>query len=319
MSLRRKPMRASNLLLIPLSLLFACVTPAFIANNMTDSIKDMKKAFFTESSPQHARAAGPGLLMQLDGFLVSSPENFELLAMGAEMNCGYALTFLDTRDPQWAAALYDKGRRFALRAIRLQRPELARALEAGDEARAATLLQGMDREYQPLIFWTGLCWGGYINATKEVEAVTDLPVVEEIIKRSLEIDPGYYFGAGHLFFGMLNAGRSEMLGGDLAKGKEHLDRAMEITGGKFLFGKLMYARTYAVNKQDAKLFVKLLEEVVGSQEESPSEMRLANNVAKQDAAELLTRVADFFPGWKADVVEEEGAPLEEDDEELDLD
>ena len=115
--------------------LSGCVTPKFIANNMSGSVKDMREAFYAERSPQHAYAAAPGMLMQLDGFLVSSPDNEELLYRAAELNCSFAMTFLDMRDREWAAAEYLKGRDYALRGLSNLSPEMGEAIRSGDEAK----------------------------------------------------------------------------------------------------------------------------------------------------------------------------------------
>ena len=276
----------------------SCVTPSFIANNMTGTLEDMKSSFFSEPNPQHAFAAGPGLLKQLDGFIVSSPDNEELLRKGAEMNCGFALTFLDDYDRRWAADLYEKGRQYGLAALKIEYPEVEGALRRGDESALASALREVDRDDTPLIFWTGLCWGGRLNATMDVEGVIDLPLVEALISRSLELEEEYYFGAGHLFFGMLNAGRSEMLGGDLEKGRVHFEKAIELMDGRFLLAKVLYAMTYAVQKQDHDLFAELLDDVAEDTTEDEAAMRLANNVARQKASVLLDKVEDFFPGYE---------------------
>ena len=303
-----------------LILLTGCVTPRFIANNMTDSVRDIKSAFFAENSPQHAMAAGPGLLMQLDGFLVSAPDNGELLLLAAEMNCSYAMTFLDTRDRQWAASQYAKGRGYAIRNVKLEYTELGDALEAADEAEVVRQLEEVDKEHLPDVFWTALCWGGYINARMDAETAADLPIVESLIAWTVAHDPEYYHGAGHLFYGMLFSSRSKLLGGDLEKGREHFEKAIEITSGNFLLPKVMFARTYAVNKQDAELYVKLLNEVVDADVDLP-ELRIANRVAVADARELLERVGDFFPAWQepAEPVDDGDSFIEDEAEDLDLD
>lgn len=294
-----------------------CVTPGLIADNMIGTMQDMADTFFSEESPDHAFAAGPPLLKQLDGFIKSSPENRELLKFGAEMNCGFALTFLDEANPEWAWHLYSKGREYALRGLALSRRKLVEALRRKMEAEVRLRLAEVSADELPFLFWTGLCWAGMVNSSKDVTLVAELPIIESIIARSIEIDEKYYFGAGHLFFGMLYAGRTEMLGGDLEKGRKSFERALEVTGGRFLLTKVMFAKTYAVNAQDSGLFVELLSEVIRHSSMSPPEMRLANAVARQQAKRLLDRIGDYFPGYSSP--EEGMAPLEEEDVDPDLD
>jgi hypothetical protein len=295
--------------------LAGCVTPRFIANNMSGSVKDMREAFYAERSPQHAYAAAPGMLMQLDGFLVSSPDNEELLYRAAELNCSFAMTFLDTRDREWAADEYLKGRDYALRGLSNLAPELGEAIRSGQEDKVKEAAARVGVRELPLLFFTGLCWGGYINATMDAGNAAELPVVEALMRRVLEIDETFYFGAGHVFFGMLNAGRSELLGGNLEKGREHFERAIELTGGHLLPVKVHFARSYAVQKQDPELFTRLLNEVLEDDTPSPREWIVGNAAARKDAALLLEQISDLFSGYGA-----AGAAAEEEAvEDLDLD
>ena len=307
-------------LLLSCCLLPGCNTGRLIANSMGSTMEAIRQAYFEDESPAHSFQAGPALLMQMDGLIRNSPENEDLLYFGASMNCGFAMTFLDHRDRAWAAAEWRKGLGYALRGLEQVQPELAAAVRAGDEAEVARLLKAVEVEDISFVFWSGACWGGLINAMMDETEATNLPMTELLITRAHELDPKYYFAAGDLFFGMMNAGRSEMLGGDLEKGKVHFEKSIELTDGKFLLTRVFFAKTYAVNKQDPDLFVKLLNEVVADSSEAPADMRMANAVAREMAAELLTRVGDFFPGYEGKTMGEPDVELlEEDDVDLDLD
>ncbi len=305
------------LLLLPAG----CSMNRLIANNMTSSMADIRTAFFDEGSPQQGFYGGPALLKQLDGFIVSSPRNEKMLLQAAELNCGYAMTFLDRSDPEWAAQQYAKGREYAMRGLAEVNQELATALQRGDEAALLKLLPEIDEEDElPLLFFTGLCWGGQLNATMDETLAADLGIIEMIFQACVDKNPGFYYGAGYTFFGVLNAGRTEMLGGNLEKGREYFDKAVKMYDGKFLLTKLLYATSYAVNSQNPELYVRLLNEVATSTFEDPPDMRLPNVVARRDAVQLLDRVGDFFPGYEGPSgLEPDVEPLEEDDIDLDLD
>jgi hypothetical protein len=308
-------------LVLLISILTGCAVNKLVANNMSGSMADIKAAFFAEESPTHGFHAGPALLKMLDGFIRSSPENEELLLSAAELNCGFALTFLDLYDPAWAAHLYAKGQDYALRGLYQVNEELALAITSDDKEAFTRLLAELDVESElPYVFWTGMCWGGLMNALQDPVVAIDLPKVEKLLAASVKGDPKYYFGAGHTFFGMLFAGRSKMLGGDLERGREHFEKGLAVTDGKFLLTRVMYARAYAVNKQDPELYLSLLNEVANASFKDPPEMALPNAVARRDARMLLEKVADYFPGYKGSTdLEPEMQPLEEEDVDLDLD
>ena len=297
--------------------LAGCIDSEFIANQMvkTGTMEDMNKAFFMEESTTHANAAAPGLLMLMDGFIVASPENEELLLQGATLNCGYAMAFLDYSDLAWAASIYRKGRNYALRAARELLPDLADAIASNDLEAIRAELAKTDAEDLPLIYWLGMCWGGRINATKLSEDIVDLPIVEVVMERALEIDEGYFFAGGHLLFGMMYAGRTDKVGGDPPRGKIHYDRAVELTKGRFLLAKVHYAMNYAVMVQDPALYIRLLEEVLDS---DPAEIdddanRLTNQVARDLAQRLMTELPVRFPDYRPDLDDDEynDEPLEE--------
>lgn len=299
----------------------SCSMNRLIANNMTASMADIRTAFFDEPSPKQGFYGGPALLKQLDGFIVSAPHNEVMLLQAAELNCGYAMTFLDRSDPVWAAHLYAKGRAYAMRGLAEVNAELAEAIERGDEEALKRLLPEVDKDDElPLLFFTGLCWGGQVNATMDETLATGLGIIEMIFQTCLDKAPEFYYGAGYTFFGVLNAGRSEMLGGKLEKGREYFEKAVTMCDGEFLLTKVMYATAYAVNSQNVELYLRLLTEVATSSFEDPPEMRLPNAVARRDAIDLLDRVSDYFPGYSGPTgLEPDVEPLDEEDIDLDLD
>ena len=295
-------MRTPRILVLSvLLILVGCIDSELVANQMvkTGTLADMNKAFFMEESTAHASAAAPGLLMLMDGFIVASPENEDLLIEAASLNCGYALAFLDYSDPVWSASLYKKGRDYALRAAREELPALAAAIAANDMDGIRVELAAADEDDLKLIHWLGMCWGGRINATKSVDDIVDLPIVEAVMQRSLEIDESYFFSLGHLLFGMMYAGRTEKVGGDPARGKIHYERAVELTEGRFLMAKVHYAMNYAVMVQDHAQYIRLLDEVLDADpaEVDNDENRLTNQVARDMALKLLAEIKTRFPDY----------------------
>lgn len=302
--------RFLTLALLPL--LAGCSMTTMVANNMTGTMDNMKKAFFAESSTKHAQSAGPAMLMMLDGFIQAAPENLELLQRGAEMNCAFAQTFLDDTDREYAKVLYKKGLKFAMKAIEVDQPKVFAAIQKADEAELEKLLAETPDDFAPISFWAGICWGGQINAAMEADLATGLPMVEKLIARSEASQPDYFFYAAYIYHAMFYASRSSMLGGDLEKGREYFEKAIQASGGNFLLWRIMFARAYAVNKQDPELFVKLLNEVLEAPSDDPSDRVLANQAAREKASRMIENLQDFFPSYQpasAQPLEEE--PLED--------
>ena len=112
--------------------------------------------------------------------------------------------------------------------------------------------------------------------------------------RALALDPGYFHGGPELFFGVLLGGRSKLLGGDPARAKAHFERAVAASKGRFLMAKVLYARHYAVQVQDKKLFRRLLAEVEAAPPGLLPEQALANALARRRAAKLRVSADEYF-------------------------
>jgi hypothetical protein len=127
-----------------------------------------------------------------------------------------------------------------------------------------------------------------------VEAVSELPRVEWMMRRVLQLDEGFYYGGPHLFMGIWFASRPKIAGGDLNKAQEHFLRALDLGRGKFLMASVYYAKYYARNKMDKELFVTTLQKVLEAPLDTSPELVLPNTVAKKEAKELLNRIGEYF-------------------------
>jgi hypothetical protein len=107
-------------------------------------------------------------------------------------------------------------------------------------------------------------------------------------------DSAYYYAGADLFLGTLYGSRSRMLGGDPVKSVAHFEKALRITGRKFLMAQLYYARSYAVLNLDEALFDSLVAEIDSTSIDTLPENRLANAAAKEKAALLKSRKSELF-------------------------
>ncbi|HYR02708.1 MAG TPA: TRAP transporter TatT component family protein, partial [Syntrophobacteria bacterium] len=140
-------------------------------------------------------------------------------------------------------------------------------------------------------------WAKWTAANLDnLEALAELPLLEATMERILELDESYSYGSPHLLRGTYLAAKPAILGGDMAKAKEHLDRALALADGKFLPAKVLYAKYYVRRIQDRELFVRTLEEVLSAPSDTVPELTLSNAVAKEQAKELLEKTDEYFGG-----------------------
>ncbi len=271
----------------------ACRMNRFIADQMTSSLKDQLQAFERETNVKHAREAGPALLKMLDGFLVSSPENPELLLAGTRMNVLFGFALIEEEDPARAKDLYAKARGYGERVLTRRKGFLEATRSGGAPLESA--LAGLRKEDVPELFWTTFAWGASVNLQRNSpDAIADLPTVQTMMQRVLALDETYYQAGPHLFFGVTYGARTKAMGGDPDKSREHFEAVLRLTGRRFLLGQVLYARFHAVQVQDRDLFVRLLEEVRDAPADLDPEQSLANAVARERAGRLLKKVDDLF-------------------------
>ena len=115
-----------------------------------------------------------------------------------------------------------------------------------------------------------------------------------MMKRTLELDEGFYYGGPHLFMGIWFASRPKIAGGDLKKAQEHFLKALDLGQGKFLMAYVYYANYYARKKMDKDLFTATLQKVLEIPADTSPNLVLLNTVAKRQAKELLSRVEEYF-------------------------
>ena len=234
----------------------------------------------------------PSYLMLIDGMLQSYPENRDLFLAGAQAYASYA-SVLEEDEQDRAAYLSERAKQYALKALDLTPPfkgALGQPLEVFQERLGRT-----EKNHVPTLFWVGNIWGGWIAAGSEgPAAMADLPWVEALMDRALQLDPGFYYGGSHLFKAILLSARPEQFGGNLKKAEEHFKKAMDYGQGKLLMTDVYYAEYYARQTLDRDLFVSILKKVLETSARIEPDLTLANTLAQRKAKKLLARVDEFF-------------------------
>jgi hypothetical protein len=98
----------------------------------------------------------------------------------------------------------------------------------------------------------------------------------------------------HIALGLLYTSRAEAIGGDPDQGKKHFERAIELTGGKFLLAKVLYARGYGRIRNQQDFFRKTLVKVLQTDPAIYPEQRLANEIAHRRARRYLKLEKEWF-------------------------
>ena len=275
-----------------LAFITGCISSQkIVAEKAPALFRDVALSANRQSDIVLVRQGIPSYLMLIDGMLQSYPENPDLLLAGAQAYAAYA-SVLDEDEQDRAAVLSERAKQYALKALDLTPPfkgALGKPLEVFQERLGKT-----DKKQVPTLFWVGNIWAGWIASNEGAAAMADLPWVEALMERVLELEPSFYYGGPHLFKAILLSARPEQFGGNLKKAQEHFQKALDYGQGKFLMTEVYYAEYYARQTFNRDLFVSTLKRVLETPAQVDPDLTLANTLAQRKAKKLLARVDEFF-------------------------
>jgi hypothetical protein len=113
------------------------------------------------------------------------------------------------------------------------------------------------------------------------------------MQRVVDLDERYDYGGAHVYLGVFDTLFPPAMGGRPEEGRRHFERALELSGDKYLMTKVLYAENYARLVFDRPLHDRLLEEVMVADPRQPG-LTLINTVARERAAELLESADEYF-------------------------
>ncbi len=252
---------------------------------------NLGNAILNQDDPEMVKAGAPTLLILLDSLLMDDPDNPSLLRASATLNGAYATVFI--QDKERAARLSDKAREHGQRALCHDFPAIC-AHERSPIDEFTAELNKVDRHHIDVLFTYGSAWAGWIQThSKDWNAVADLSRVEAIMRQVIALNEEHEWGRAHLFLGVIKSQLPPALGGKPEEGRQHFERAIQLSKGQDLITKVEYARTYARLMFDQALHDRLLKEVINADPVYPG-LTLTNALAQKQARELLATSKEYF-------------------------
>lgn len=249
-----------------------------------------------------------GNLKTFEGMLEIVPENPTLLIMTSRAFSSYA-GFIEDKmedaeiagDSATAAELrsraidyYGRARRYALKVLAQSNKSFTQAPTVENSVFESALRKLKKKQVEPL-FWASYAWARGISLQKDdAMQVIDLPRVEMMMRRVLELDETFYYGGAHLFFTVYYGDRAPSIGGEPEKAIEHIKHVDRINQERFLLSKFYLARYYAYPKQDAALYKQTLQEVLDAPMDVYPGHEAATAIAKARAKRWLAQADVLF-------------------------
>ncbi|WP_340124126.1 TRAP transporter TatT component family protein [Methylobacter svalbardensis] len=281
------PKRIKLLVFLLLWPLFSGCVPSAL-HQVSDSIAS---GILDQSDVIIVREGLPAYLLMTDGLIEKNPDDIGLLVSGAKLYAFFASEMV--KDDTRRRNLTEKARSYAQRALCLKEPKLCNIDTLAYDV-FTPALQPVDQDTLNELYTYGLTWAAWLQArSRDWNAIADQPKIEAIFERVLKLDESMDFGRAHYYLGLLRSQLSPALGGEPEAGKNHFERAIELSKGKDLAVKVALARDYARMIYDRSLHDRLLHEVLQANP-NVSGLTLSNTMAQLEAQRLLDESNSYF-------------------------
>jgi hypothetical protein len=276
---------------LPLLLLLLPGCASLARSATTRFAEDLSNAILDQNDVATVRDGAPAYLLAMDGLIEGDPESATLLLSGARLYGSYASAFVE--DEARMRRLWDRALGYGRRALCVEIPEPCGTLDGPFDEFAASL-EGVGPDDVPTLYGFGVAWAGWVQVNAgDWRAVAQIPKLEVLMQRIVDLDESYDQGSAHLYLGVLHTLRPASLGGQPERGREHFERALAISERRNLTAQVLYARQYARLVFDRPLHDRLLREVVEADPRAPG-LTLANTLAREQAQLLLDDADDYF-------------------------
>ncbi len=273
------------------ALIALCGCSMLVGSATSRLATDLSAGVLNQDDPETVRQGLPAYLLILDGLIEGNPESTPLLLTGARLYGAYATAFVD--DELRAQRLASRGHGYGLRALCLRRADLCEVVAGPYDAFSAVLAR-TNRSDVPVLFGFAAAWASWVQVhSNDWAAIAEVPKIRALMERVVELEETYEGGGAHAYLGVLSTQLPASLGGKPEVGRAHFERALELSVGRDLMVKVLYARWYARLVFDRSLHDRLLSEVLEAEPEAPR-LTLSNTLARGQARELLADADDYF-------------------------
>jgi predicted anti-sigma-YlaC factor YlaD len=282
----------------------ACSPKTYAIKMVADTLSEGTGGFATDDDPELIREALPFGLKTLESLAVQLPTHRPLLGSLAQGFTSYAGGFiqpeirpLESVDLDLARAkkvrarrMFLRARDYGLRALEVAYPDLRqRLLQDPKTALAKTVKKDV-----PDLYWTAAAWGSAISLGKDqMDLVADVPIVDAMIHRALELDEAWDGGSLTEFMIAFES-RGEAQGGSLDRARQYYNRTRELAGEKRISPMVSLAENVSITTQNRAEFDTLLDEAIAFDCDQYPETRLVNMLAQRKARQLKDMAGSLF-------------------------
>jgi predicted anti-sigma-YlaC factor YlaD len=267
-----------------------CSIHRYALNQASDAVAQSGATYASDDDPELVKAAAPFGLKLTESLLAENPRHLGLLTSAADEVEPHDFAAAEAMRAR-ARRLYLRAQGYGLRGLEVKHPGFGKALLANPKATVRTAT----KPDVPLLYWTAAAWASAISLSKDnPELVGQIPAMEALMDRALELDESYGHGSIHTFMITYEMSRSGAAGDPAARARKHFDRALVLANGTDASPLVALAEAVAVQKQDVKEFESLLHRALAVNPDANPDTRLLNTVMQRRARWLLSRQSELF-------------------------
>jgi len=262
-----------------------------VSNAKKDFAEDLSATMLEQNDPETVKQAVPAYLILVSSMIKGDPDNVELLISGSKLYGAYASVFVEdrSRKKRLSTLSFD----YAHRAFCVNKPAACDIRGLSYYEFEQSLLQ-FSKDDVAVLFALGSAWAGWLQAhSADWNAVAELPRIQAIIQRVLELDPTINNGDAYLYMAVMQSFLPPAMGGKPELARKNFEQAIKVSNGSNLMAKLLYAEKYARLVFNRKLHDELLQEVVDERIEH-DDSTLINSIAQYRAKILLEQSDEYF-------------------------
>jgi len=282
----------------------ACSPKTYAIKMVADTLSEGTGGFTSDDDPELIREALPFGLKTLESLAIQLPKHRPLLGSLAQGFTSYAAGFiqpeirpLESVDLDLARAkkvrarrMFLRARDYGLRSLEVAYPNLRQTLMEDPKAALAKTV----KKDVPDLYWTAAAWGSAISLGKDqMDLVADVPSVDAMIHRALELDEAWDAGSLTEFMIAFES-RGEAQGGSLDRARTYYNRTMELVQGKRISPLVSLAENVSITTQNRAEFDTLLDEALAFDCDKYPETRLVNMLAQRKARQLKDMAVSLF-------------------------
>ncbi len=238
------------------------------------------------ADPKEIRAAIAAWQQVVD----ANPKHLEALIRLTRGNYFLADGYLRDNEKEYLRTM-DVAVKWGEKAVLASSAEFEAKMRSGTKFPQAVKLVGKDGI--PAMYWYASALGKWAKRKGFAVLVGQKDNVKATMDRVLELDPNYFYGGPHRYFGAMYAVAPAFAGGDLEKSRTHFKKSIEIAAD-YVGTKVLWAQELAVKEQDEATFDKLLAEVLATPDDAIPDVKPEIAVEKQKARELIEQKDELF-------------------------